>query len=122
MVCTVVMVMVVKYSIPLSMIAKIAKVGGQKSRGEHAYGLEILCKDYRSFRLGFVPANHSRRRVFELVNSYVYPKTKDFVFAFSYMQKVPEALDGWKVYDSVKEFNVRVSSSPSSRTAYRGAK
>lgn len=37
--------------VPLCVISRIDKIGGQSSKGENAFGLELSCKDMRNLRL-----------------------------------------------------------------------
>ena len=34
----------------LLQVSRIEKVGGQSSRGENSYGIEVFCKDMRNLR------------------------------------------------------------------------
>ena len=55
--------------VPLGFVSRVEKVGGQRSSGDSAYGLEIYCKDIRSlrFRLNKSDSQHSRKDIFEMV-------------------------------------------------------
>jgi hypothetical protein len=46
--------------VPLGVIVRVEKVGGQTSRGENSYGIEIFCKDIRNLRFACKQENHSR--------------------------------------------------------------
>lgn len=59
--------------VPLCTISKIEKFGGVKSKGDHAYGIYITCKDIRTLRFAHSPENHSRRDVFEKLKYYAFP-------------------------------------------------
>ena len=77
--------------VPHGTIEKLDKLGGQSSRGELAYGIEISCKarirnvmaqlmcvqDMRIVRLACRPENHSRRKIVELVFKYAFPYSND---------------------------------------------
>jgi myotubularin-related protein 1/2 len=56
--------------VPLGFVSRVDKVGGQRSLGDNAYGLEIFCKDIRSlrFRLNKSDGQHPRKDIFEMVN------------------------------------------------------
>ncbi len=54
--------------VPLGFVNRVEKVGGQRSSGENAYGLEIFCKDIRSLRFSLSKSEgRPRRDVFETV-------------------------------------------------------
>ena len=54
--------------VPLGFVSRVEKVGGQRSTGENAYGLEIFCKDIRSLRFGLSKSEgHPRKDIFETV-------------------------------------------------------
>ena len=54
--------------IPLGFVSRVEKVGGQRSSGENAYGLEIFCKDIRSLRFSLSKTEgHARKDIFETV-------------------------------------------------------
>ena len=63
--------------VPLGFVSRVEKVGGQRSSGDSAYGLEIYCKDIRSlrFRLNKSDSQHSRKDIFEMVREF--PRAKD---------------------------------------------
>ena len=46
--------------VPLGVVVRVEKVGGQTSRGENSYGIEIFCKDIRNLRFACKQENHSR--------------------------------------------------------------
>ncbi len=56
--------------VPLGFVSRVEKVGGQRSSGENAYGLEIVCKDIRSlrFRLNKSDAQNPRKDIFDMVS------------------------------------------------------
>ena len=55
--------------VPLGFVSRVEKVGGQRTAGDSAYGLEVYCKDIRSlrFRLNKTDGQHSRKDIFEMV-------------------------------------------------------
>lgn len=90
--------------IPLGTISKVEKIGGATSRRENAYGIEISCKDARTIRFAHRQQNHSRRTVFEKIQSYAFPLSfSGKLFAYNYSEKF--AINGWNVYDTVAEYN-----------------
>ncbi|XP_014292466.1 myotubularin-related protein 2 isoform X2 [Halyomorpha halys] len=89
--------------VPLGVISRVEKVGGQSSRGENSYGIEIFCKDMRNLRFGHKQENHSRRNVFEKLQQYAFPLSHKLpLFAFEYSESFPE--NGWTVYEVIAEF------------------
>lgn len=56
--------------VPLGIVSRVEKVGGQRTAGDSAYGLEVYCKDIRSlrFRLNKSDGQHSRKDIFEMVS------------------------------------------------------
>ncbi len=115
--------------VPLGFVSRVEKVGGQRTSGENAYGLEIYCKDIRSLRFALsksVQEGHSSRKdIFETVRQYVekvnilfpltygtsfqlrqysFPLSWDSqLFAFHFRDRYPGGVDGWSVYDPVAE-------------------
>ncbi|KAL1491072.1 hypothetical protein ABEB36_011725 [Hypothenemus hampei] len=88
--------------VPLGTVSRIEKVGGQSSRGENAYGIEIFCKDMRNLRFAHKQENHSRRTVFEKLQMYAFPFSfKLKPFAFQYQELFSE--NGWTVYEPIAE-------------------
>ena len=54
--------------VPLGFVSRVEKVGGQRSSGENAYGLEVFCKDIRSLRFALSKSEgHPRKDIFETV-------------------------------------------------------
>lgn len=89
--------------VPLGVISKIEKIGGATSRGENAYGIDLLCKDMRNIRFAHRQENHSRRQVFEKIQQFAFPITnKQQLFAFEF--KEDYGIDGWKVYNPEEEY------------------
>eukprot|EP00033_Pygsuia_biforma_P005591 GCRY01006176.1.p1 GENE.GCRY01006176.1~~GCRY01006176.1.p1 ORF type:complete len:586 (-),score=46.52 GCRY01006176.1:330-2087(-) len=89
--------------VPLTSISRVEKIGGQKkSRSETSYCLDFVCKDMRTLRFGFLPQNHSRRRVYDVVIQALNTKAAESVFAFQY-KYVSTHFNGWKVYTHEKE-------------------
>ena len=64
--------------VPLGFVSRVEKVGGQRSSGDSAYGLEIYCKDIRSlrFRLNKSDSQHSRKDIFEMVREFQRAKER----------------------------------------------
>ena len=58
--------------VPLGFVSRVEKVGGQRTAGDSAYGLEVYCKDIRSlrFRLNKTDGQHSRKDIFEMVREF----------------------------------------------------
>ena len=60
--------------VPLGFVSRVEKVGGQRSAGENAYGLEIFCKDIRSLRFALnkldAANHHPRKDIFETIRLY----------------------------------------------------
>ncbi|XP_073983033.1 phosphatidylinositol-3-phosphate phosphatase isoform X2 [Rhodnius prolixus] len=89
--------------VPLGVVSRVEKVGGQSSRGENSYGIELFCKDMRNLRFGHKQENHSRRNVFEKLQQYAFPLSHKLpLFAFEYSETFPE--NGWTVYEVIAEF------------------
>ncbi|XP_060526601.1 myotubularin-related protein 2 [Cylas formicarius] len=89
-------------NVPLGVVSRIEKVGGQSSRGENAYGIEIFCKDMRNLRFAHKQENHSRRNVFEKLQMFAFPLSHKLkLFAFEYSEAFPE--NGWAIYEPIAE-------------------
>lgn len=90
--------------VPLCSVSRIEKVGGAMSKGDHAYGIDLNCKDMRNIRLALKHAkNHTRRDVFDTLVQYAYPlSNKSKLFAFEYRQ--PYQVNGWNVYKPMQEY------------------
>ncbi|XP_050293945.1 myotubularin-related protein 2 [Anthonomus grandis grandis] len=88
--------------VPLGVISRIEKVGGASSRGENAYGIEIFCKDMRNLRFAHKQENHSRRTVFEKLQTFAFPLSFNLkLFGFAYQEAFSE--NGWAVYEPIAE-------------------
>uniref|UniRef100_A0A1B6MD37 phosphatidylinositol-3,5-bisphosphate 3-phosphatase n=1 Tax=Graphocephala atropunctata TaxID=36148 RepID=A0A1B6MD37_9HEMI len=88
--------------VPLGVVSRVEKVGGQSSRGENSYGIELFCKDMRNLRFGHKQENHSRRNVFEKLQQYAFPLSHKLpLFAFEYSESFPE--NGWNVHEPIAE-------------------
>lgn len=85
--------------VALGLVDHVEKIGGQSSRGENSYGLEIFCKvcvwvgcwrccekikqptpsllpdpqDIRSVRFAHRQEGHSRRIVYDAIMAYAFP-------------------------------------------------
>lgn len=89
-------------------MSRVEKVGGQSSRGENSYGIELFCKDMRNLRFGHKQENHSRRNVFEKLQQYAFPLSHSIpMFAFEYTETFPE--NGWNVYEPMAELKRMVN-------------
>lgn len=83
-------------------MSRIEKVGGASSRGENSYGIEVFCKDMRNLRFAHKQENHSRRSVFEKLQTYAFPLShKMNLFAFEYSEVFLDS--GWAVYEPIAE-------------------
>lgn len=83
-------------------VSRIEKVGGQSSRGENSYGIEVFCKDMRNLRFAHKQENHSRRSVFEKLQQYAFPLSHKLpLFALEYNETFQES--GWNVYEPIAE-------------------
>lgn len=93
--------------VPLGVILRVEKIGGSTSRGENSYGIEIFCKDMRNLRFAHKQQNHSRRTVFEKLQSYAFPlSSSGHLFAFDHAAAVPGTQiveNGWSVYEPLAE-------------------
>lgn len=91
--------------VPLGVIARVEKIGGATSRGENSYGIEIFCKDMRNLRFAHKQQNHSRRTVFEKLQSYAFPLSySGRLFAFAHAVNSTQAGEnGWAVYEPLAE-------------------
>ncbi|XGW06574.1 hypothetical protein V3C99_016689 [Haemonchus contortus] len=106
-----------QFDVPLGCIYKVEKVGHSTvSRGEHAYGLLIGCKDMRHIRFTCHPASHSRRPLYDALLRFAFPLTNKlplyaFLYATSLRESTPQSssskveVDGWTVYDAKVELN-----------------
>eukprot|EP00042_Codosiga_hollandica_P030758 m.180595 g.180595 ORF g.180595 m.180595 type:complete len:400 (+) comp53446_c0_seq19:367-1566(+) len=93
------------FCVPLCSIESISKVGGQSSRGETSYAIDIRTKELRAIRLAFKPENHSRRSVFEALSKFCYPAADSLLnfFAF-FFQGQFKTQAGWQIYNARSEF------------------
>jgi len=68
----------------LGFISRIEKVGGQRSSGENAYGIDIYCKDVRTLRFALNKADGKpRKSVFDTLQTFSFPSSNDQrIFAF----------------------------------------
>ncbi|XP_077141347.1 myotubularin isoform X2 [Ranitomeya variabilis] len=91
------------FEVPLGVIARIEKMGGATSRGENSYGLDITCKDMRNLRFALKQETHSRKQIFEDLTKHAFPLSHGSqLFAFVSEERFP--MNGWDLYDPVKEF------------------
>lgn len=89
--------------VPLGVISRVEKIGGQSSRGENSYGLEITCKDMRNLRFALKQEGRSRKSMFENLTKHAFPISSGLQF-FAFENKETCYEDGWKVYDPIEEF------------------
>ncbi|CAG2110539.1 unnamed protein product [Medioppia subpectinata] len=90
-------------SVPLCCVSRVEKVGGASSKGDHSYGIDLLCKDMRNLRFAHKQENHSRRDVFEKLSQYAFPLSNKLpIFAFEYSAKY--SVDGWTAYAPIAEY------------------
>lgn len=93
------------------------KVGGQSSRGENSYGIELFCKDMRNLRFGHKQENHSRRNVFEKLQQYAFPLSHKLpMFAFECSETFPE--NGWNIHEPIAELKRMVRFSFNAKTLH----
>jgi len=68
----------------LGFISRIEKVGGQRSSGENAYGIDIYCKDVRTLRFALNKVDgQPRKSVFDTLHTFSFPLSNDQRF-FAY--------------------------------------
>lgn len=94
--------------VPLGNISRIEKVGGARSSGENAYGIDIFCKDVRSLRfaLNKLEAPNPRKDIFDKLRTFSFPLTYgQSLFAMEYEERYSELNNGWSVYDPMKEYD-----------------
>jgi len=90
--------------IPLGLIVKVEKVGGQSNRKENAYGIDIICSDFRTLRFGFIPENHPRKAFYEQLMIWAFPLSNNQeLAAFSFSEKYE--INGWELYEHHRELN-----------------
>jgi len=89
--------------IPYTSISRAEKIGGRSNKQDHSYLIEIMTKDLNHVKFSFSPNRASRGRLFKyMTQERVQPE-----HFFCYNHKVALAdgdIDGWKVYDPLKEF------------------
>ena len=111
--------------VPLGFVSNVIKIGGQNRPGdEHAYGLEIVCKDIRTLKFAMSKKYHdgslhggnakgsSRRDMYQTIRRFSFPNTNGIpMFAFEFNEDYPttsskdvRGINGWKIYDAVQEF------------------
>ena len=88
--------------IPLGLIARVEKMGGQSNKAENAYGLELICSDLRTLRFGFIPENHSRKQVYEAINHFAFPASNNLDF-FAFAYSATFEIEGWSLYSHKNE-------------------
>ncbi|XP_007891243.1 myotubularin isoform X2 [Callorhinchus milii] len=89
--------------VPLGVISRVEKIGGQSSRGENSYGLEITCKDMRNLRFALKQEGRSRKSMFENLTKHAFPISSGLQF-FAFENREQYYEDGWKVYEPIDEF------------------
>lgn len=91
--------------VPHGTIERVDKLGGQSSRGENAYGIEVTCKDMRTIKLAFRAEGHSRRKIFEALTQFAFPLSNDgILFAYVFQGHPRAGNDGWRVYQPEVEY------------------
>ena len=95
--------------VPLGFVSRVEKVGGQRSSGENAYGLEIYCKDIRSLRFALnkldAASHPPRKDIFETLRIFSFPLSSNCpLFAYQYLDRYPDHMNGWKAYEAVSEY------------------
>ena len=94
--------------IPLGCVNHVEKVGGKRSRGEYAYGLEILCKDFRSVMLALkLTTEYSRNDIANTICklAFVFNNPTVQFFAFTYKPVYPGLYEsGWDLADIRKDY------------------
>ena len=114
--------------VPLGFVSNVVKIGGQNRPGdEHAYGLEIVCKDIRTLKFamskkypdGGVYNSHagntkgsSRSDMYQTIRRFSFPNTHHIpMFAYEFNEDYPpintkgvRGINGWKLYDAAQEF------------------
>ena len=95
--------------VPLGFISRVEKVGGQRSTGENAYGIEIFCKDIRTHRFALnkldAASHPPRKDIFETLRLFSFPLSYNCpLFAFQFQERYSEHINGWKVYDPISEY------------------
>lgn len=87
--------------VPLCCLSRIEKVGGAMSKGDHAYGIDLNCKDMRNIRLALKHGkNHTRRDVYDTLVLYAFKQQKLFAFEYKQIYEV----NGWNVYKPLLEY------------------
>lgn len=62
----------------LGFISRIEKVGGQRSSGENAYGIDIYCKDIRTLRFALNKVEgQPRKSVYDTLRTFSFPLSND---------------------------------------------
>ena len=86
----------------------VEKVGGKRSRGEYAYGLEILCKDFRNVMLALkVTQEYSRNDISDTICrlAFIQNTPAGQFFAFRYKPTYPGFYEsGWDLEDIRKDY------------------
>ena len=95
--------------VPLGFVSRVEKVGGQRSSGENAYGLEIYCKDIRSLRFALnkldAASHPPRKDIFETLRIFSFPLSSNCpLFAYQYLDRYPDHMNGWKAYEATSEY------------------
>ncbi|XP_067949283.1 myotubularin-related protein 2-like isoform X2 [Watersipora subatra] len=89
--------------VPLCVISRIDKYGGQTSKGDHSYGFDLYCKDMRSIRFSLKQEKQTRKDLIEKFTQYTFPVTNKMpLFAFTYQDSPVE--NGWNVYKPMEEY------------------
>ena len=110
--------------VPLGFVSNIVKIGGQNRPGdEHAYGIEVVCKDIRTLKfamskkfqdgVGFnshsinTKGPSSRGDMYQQMRRFCFPNSNGIpMFAYEFNEEYPpkdsngrKCVNGWKIYD-----------------------
>eukprot|EP00053_Salpingoeca_punica_P016132 m.150799 g.150799 ORF g.150799 m.150799 type:complete len:602 (+) comp16889_c0_seq3:270-2075(+) len=88
--------------VPLGCIERVEKLGGQSSRAENSYGLEIYCRDFRTLRFACKQETRARKPIFEQMQRFAFPISSGINF-FAYDHSAKSESPGWNVYNIEKE-------------------
>jgi hypothetical protein len=110
--------------VPLGFVSNVIKIGGQNRPGdEHAYGLEIVCKDIRTLKFAMSKkyqddtaytsnpkGSSSRSDMYGTIRRFSFPNTHHIpMFAYEFGEDYPQldyngisVTSGWKIYDAAQ--------------------
>ncbi|XP_067949340.1 myotubularin-related protein 2-like [Watersipora subatra] len=91
--------------VPLCVISRIEKYGGQTSKGENCYGFELFCKDIRSVRFALKQEEQTRRDLIDKIDAWAFPVSHDLpLFAFEHNSESFGKNNGWNIYTPMTEY------------------